>query len=101
MVEKNDLNNKVPFIRDDFLVYGSPLIEDEEIEEVTKTLKSGWLGTGPKVHQFEELFKEFKGSKFAMALNSCTAALHFSMLAIGIKPGNDFFVLHSTFWIEV
>ena len=81
--------------REDFLVYGSPLIEDAEIEEVTKTLQSGWLGTGPKVHQFEEMFKEYKGSKFAMALNSCTAALHLSMLAIGINLVTKLFsILH-------
>jgi len=97
MVEKSTLNNKIPFTRDDFLVYGSPLIEDEEIEEVAKTLRSGWLGTGPKVHQFEEMFKEYKGSKFAMALNSCTAALHLSMLAIGIKPGDEVIVPTMTF----
>lgn len=97
MVEKSTLNNKIPFTRDDFLVYGSPLIEDEEIEEVAKTLRSGWLGTGPKVHQFEEMFKEYKGSKFAIALNSCTAALHLSMLAIGIKPGDEVIVSTMTF----
>jgi dTDP-4-amino-4,6-dideoxygalactose transaminase len=83
--------------RDSFLIFGSPLIEDEEVEEVTKSLKSGWLGTGPKVHQFEEMFMEYKGSKFAMALNSCTAALHLSMLAIGIKPGDEVIVPAMTF----
>jgi dTDP-4-amino-4,6-dideoxygalactose transaminase len=83
--------------RDNFLVFGSPLIEEEEIEEVTKTLRSGWLGTGPKAHQFEEIFKEYKGSRFAMALNSCTAALHLSMCAIGINPGDEVIVPTMTF----
>lgn len=83
--------------RDEFLIFGSPLIEDEEIKEVIKTLKSGWLGTGPKVHQFEKMFREYKGSRFAMALNSCTAALHLSMLAIGIKPGDEVIVPTMTF----
>jgi dTDP-4-amino-4,6-dideoxygalactose transaminase len=83
--------------RSPFLIFGSPLIEDEEIEEVIKSLKSGWLGTGPKVHKFEEMFKEYKGSKFAMALNSCTAALHLSMLAIGIKPNDEVIVPTMTF----
>lgn len=83
--------------RDNFLVFGSPLIEEEEIEEVTRTLISGWLGTGPKVHQFEENFKEYKGSRFAMALNSCTAALHLSMCAIGINPGDEVIVPTMTF----
>lgn len=83
--------------RDTFLVFGSPLIEEEEVEEVTKSLRSGWLGTCPKVHQFEEIFKEYKGSKFAMALNSCTASLHLSMLAIGIKPEDEVIVPTMTF----
>ena len=97
MVGKSTPDNKIPFIKDDFLVYGSPLIEDAEIEEVIKTLRSGWLGTGPKVHTFEEMFKEYKGSQFAMALNSCTAALHLSMLVIGIKPGDEVIVPTMTF----
>lgn len=63
-------------MRRDFLVFGSPLIEQPEIDEVVTSLKSGWLGTGPKVQKFEEMFKEYKGSKYAIALNSCTAALH-------------------------
>ncbi|PIZ16006.1 UDP-4-amino-4,6-dideoxy-N-acetyl-beta-L-altrosamine transaminase [Candidatus Desantisbacteria bacterium CG_4_10_14_0_8_um_filter_48_22] len=84
-------------MRKDFLVFGSPLIEQPEIDEVTASMKSGWLGTGPKVHKFEEMFKEYKGSKHAMALNSCTAALHLSMLAIGIKPGDEVIVPSMTF----
>jgi dTDP-4-amino-4,6-dideoxygalactose transaminase len=73
------------------------MIEEAEIEEVVASLKSGWLGTGPKVHKFEEMFKEYKGSKYAMALNSCTAALHLSMFAIGIKPGDEVIVPTMTF----
>jgi dTDP-4-amino-4,6-dideoxygalactose transaminase len=84
-------------MRKDFLVFGNPLIEQPEIDEVVASLKSGWLGTGPKVHKFEEMFKEYKGSKYAMALNSCTAALHLSMLAIGIKPGDEVIVPAMTF----
>jgi len=84
-------------MRKDFLVFGSPLIEQPEIDEVVSSLKSGWLGTGPKVHRFEEMFKEYKGTKYAMALNSCTAALHLSMLAIGIKPDDEVIVPSMTF----
>ena len=83
--------------RSNFLVFGSPLIEYPEINEAIDTLKSGWLSTGPKVHKFEEMFKVYKGSNFAMALNSCTAALHLSMLAIGIKPGDEVIVPTMTF----
>lgn len=84
-------------MRNNFLIFGSPLIEQPEIEEVVASLKSGWLGTGPKVHEFEEMFKKYKEVKFAMALNSCTAALHLSMLAIGIKPGDEIIVPTMTF----
>lgn len=84
-------------MRKDFLVFGSPLIEQPEIEEVVASMKSGWLGTGPKVHKFEEMFAEYKGSKYSMALNSCTAALHLSLLAIGIKSGDEVIVPTMTF----
>ncbi len=84
-------------MRKDFLIFGSPIIEQSEIEEVVDSLKSGWLGTGPKVHKFEEMFKEYKGVKYAMALNSCTAALHLSMLALGIKAGDEVIVPTMTF----
>jgi len=84
-------------MRKDFLVFGSPLIEQPEINEVVASLKSGWLGTGPKVHKFEEMFKKYKGTKYAVALNSCTAALHLSMLAIGIKSGDEVIVPTMTF----
>jgi len=84
-------------MRKDFLVFGSPMIEQPEIDEVVASLKSGWLGTGPKAHKFEEMFKEYKGTKYAIALNSCTAALHLSMLAIGIKPGDEVIIPAMTF----
>jgi len=84
-------------IRKDFLIFGNPMIEQPEIEEVVASLKSGWLGTGPKVHKFEEMFKDYKGARFAIALNSCTAALHLSMLAIGIKKGDEVIVPAMTF----
>jgi dTDP-4-amino-4,6-dideoxygalactose transaminase len=65
--------------------------------EVVASLKSGWVGTGPKVHKFEEMFSEYKGSKYAVALSSCTASLHLSLLAIGIKPGDEVIVPTMTF----
>lgn len=95
--EVEKMNNKSSDKRNKFLVFGSPMIEQPEIDEVVASLKSGWLGTGPKVHKFEEMFKEYKGTKHAMALNSCTAALHLSMLAIGIKPEDEVIVPTMTF----
>ena len=81
----------------DFLIFGSPLIEQPEIDEVIASMKSGWLGTGPKVHKFENIFKKYKNSKFAIALNSGTAALHLSLIVMGIKNGDEVIVPTMTF----
>ena len=83
--------------RKEFLIFGSPLIEQPEIDEVVECLKSGWLGTGPRVNKFENKFKDYIGSKFAMALNSCTAALHLSMLVSGISTGEEVITTPMTF----
>lgn len=80
-----------------FLVFGSPSIEEAEIEEVVSSMKSGWLGTGPKVSQFESDFRAYKKSLHAVAVNSCTAALHLSMLAAGLKPGDEVITTALTF----
>ncbi len=82
---------------EDFLVFGAPLIEQDEIDEVVATLKSGWIGTGPKVARFEGMFAAYKGCRHAIAVSSCTAALHLSMLAIGIGPGDEVIVPTMTF----
>ena len=84
-------------MRKDFLVFGNPLIEQPEIDEVVDCLKSGWLGTGPKVKKFEEDFGAYKGTGFAVALNSCTAALHLAMKVVGIKRGDEVLVPTMTF----
>ncbi|MFH1876746.1 MAG: DegT/DnrJ/EryC1/StrS family aminotransferase [Candidatus Omnitrophota bacterium] len=84
-------------MRKNFLLFGAPRIEEAEIKEVVATLRSGWLSTGPKVHRFEEMFREYIGSKFALALNSCTAGLHLSMVAIGIGPGDEVITTPLTF----
>ncbi|MDR1452481.1 MAG: DegT/DnrJ/EryC1/StrS family aminotransferase [Candidatus Margulisbacteria bacterium] len=83
--------------RDKFLVFGSPRLEEDDIQAVTAVLRSGWLGTGPKVKQFEEDFKNYRGAKYAMALNSCTAGLHLSMVALGIQPGDEVITTPLTF----
>lgn len=87
--------------REHFLVFGAPSIEDAEIREVVKTMESGWLGTGPKVAQFERDFSAYKGAKYAAALNSCTAALHLSILAAGIRPGDEVITTPMTFCATV
>lgn len=84
-----------------FLVFGAPAIEEPEIEEVVASLRSGWLGTGPKVAQFEEDFRRYRGSQYAVAVNSCTAALHLSMLASGLQPGDEVITTPLTFCATV
>lgn len=85
--------------RDDFIVFGAPDIRQAEIDEVVDSLESGWLGTGPKVHRFEADFAAYKGidASQAAALNSCTAALHVSILAAGIKAGDEVITTAMTF----
>jgi dTDP-4-amino-4,6-dideoxygalactose transaminase len=87
--------------KDQFLVFGSPAIEDTEIQEVVASLKSGWLGTGPKVAQFENDFRSYKVAEYAVAVSSCTAALHLSMLAAQLKPGDEVITTAMTFCATV
>lgn len=83
--------------QDRFLVFGSPAIKEAEIEEVVASLKTGWLGTGPKVAKFEDDFKAYKQAAHAVAVNSCTAALHLSMEAIDLQPGDEVITTAMTF----
>lgn len=88
--------------RSDFLVFGSPLIGAEEIEEVSACLRSGWIGTGPRVAQFEREFDAYQGgNRHPVAVNSCTAALHLSMLAAGLRPGDEVITTALTFCATV
>lgn len=87
--------------KDNFLVFGSPRIGDDEINEVVATMRSGWLGTGPKVARFEKDFSHYKQSPHTAAVNSCTAALHLSMLAIKLKPGDEVITTALTFCATV
>ena len=88
-------------IRSDFLVFGAPQILEDEIEEVVDSMRSGWLGTGPKVARFEDAFREYIGSTHAVAVNSCTAGLHLSMLVAGLKPGDEVITTPMTFCATV
>lgn len=88
-------------IRNEFLIFGAPRIEQPEIDEVLAVMESGWLGTGPRVAQFEQDFASYKGAKHVAALNSCSAALHLSILAAGIKPGDEVITTPMTFCATV
>jgi len=83
--------------KNDFLIFGSPAIGEEEINEVVATIRSGWLGTGPKVDLFEKMFRDYTGAKYAVALNSCTASLHLSLMVAGVKPGDEVITTPMTF----
>ena len=80
---------RVPFFRPD--------LREGEIEEVVATLKSGWLTTGPRVKRFEEEFAAAVGAPYAVAVNSCTAALHLAVEALHLKPGQAVLIPTMTF----
>ena len=84
-------------MKEKFLVFGSPLINIEEINEVIDCLKSGWLGTGPKVNQFEDQFKKYKETQYSIAVNSCTAALHLSLKSLDLNEGDEVITTPMTF----
>ena len=82
---------------DKFITFGEPLIGDEEINDVVSVLKSGWLGTGPKVKIFENNFKDYKSAAHAIAVSSATAALHLSLICSNLKPGDEVITTAMTF----
>ena len=100
-MKANFKNIKPVRSKDKFLVFGSPAIEDDEIQEVVATMKSGWLGTGPKVAKFEQDFATYKGIQHAVAVNSGTAALHLGMIAAGLKNGDEVITTPMTFCATV
>jgi dTDP-4-amino-4,6-dideoxygalactose transaminase len=77
--------------------YHKASIDDQEIAEVVETLKSGWLTTGTRTKYFEEKFGEYVGARHAIALNSCTSALHLALDACGVKEGDSVLVPTMTF----
>ena len=89
MIKKKTLNKIIP--------YGRQSIDDSDIDSIVKILKSDWLTTGPNIEKFELAFAKFTGSKYAVAVNSGTAALHSAMHAINIKPDDEVLVPTMTF----
>lgn len=88
---------------DPFIIFGAPDLTEEDIAEVTATLRSGWIGTGPRVARFEADFAAYKrvATDRVAAVNSCTAALHLSLLAAGIGPGDEVITTPLTFCATV
>ena len=81
--------------------YHKPSIGREEIDEVVKTLESGWLTSGPRTAQFEQEFREYVHSPHALAVNSCTAGLHLALAALNIGPGDEVITTPLTFCATV
>jgi dTDP-4-amino-4,6-dideoxygalactose transaminase len=83
--------------RAEFLAFAPPAVGDEEIAEVIDTLRSPWITTGPKTRRFERDFAAFVGAPGALALNSCTAALHTALVCLRIGPGDEVITTPLTF----
>jgi dTDP-4-amino-4,6-dideoxygalactose transaminase len=84
-------------VRSDFLVFGKPVIEEPEIAEVVASLRSGWIGTGPKVQQFERMLEDYVAVPHVRCLSSCTAALILGMRALGVGSGDEVILPSMTF----
>ncbi len=84
-----------------YIVFGKPEIGEAEIAEVVDSLRSGWIGKGPKVSRLEDDFRMYKQADHAVAVNSCTAALHLSLVAAGIGPGDEVITTAMTFCATV
>jgi dTDP-4-amino-4,6-dideoxygalactose transaminase len=78
-----------PERRATFLGFQPPAIGEEEVEAVAETLRSGWLTTGPRAAELEERFAAYLGARHVVALSSGTAALHLSLVALGVGPGDE------------
>jgi len=87
--------------RNQFLVFGQPVIGAEEIEAVTKVLERKWIGTGPQVDEFERRFREYIGGKYSVAVNSCSAGLHLAIEALGLPPASEIITSPMTFCATV
>src|SRR5437773_5519308 len=84
-----------------FIPFNLPTIGQEEIDEVIKTLQSGWLTTGPKTAQFEREFQDYVQAPYALAVNSATSAMHLALAALKIGPGDEVITTPLTFCATV
>lgn len=86
-------------MQEEFIVFGSPLIGEQEVAEVVACMESSWLGTGPRVARFEADFAAYQAVERATvsAVNSCTAALHLALIAAGLEPGAEVITTPLTF----
>lgn len=84
-----------------FIPFHVPSIGEEEIAEVSATLRSGWLTTGERTARFERDFQAYTGARHALAVNSCTAGLHLALAALNVGPGDEVITTPLTFCATV
>jgi len=84
-------------VRPAFLPFALPDTDETEITEIAEAVRSGWVTTGPKTRQFEQEFAAYVGAQHAIAVNSCTAAMHLALEAIGLKAGDEVITTPMTF----
>ena len=94
-------SSPLPTARSEFLPFSPPSIGEAEILEVVDTLRSDWISTGPKTKRFEAEFARAVEARSALALNSCTAALHTALATLGIGPGDEVISTPLTFVASV
>ena len=87
-------------MRETFLPFSKPSIEEWEISEVAKVLRSGWITTGPKNAEFEKAFCEYTGAKYAIPLTSETTVMQALFRAIDLKPGDEV-ITPSMTWVSL
>ena len=91
------MRDKKDILPKDMINFGSPAIGKDEIRAVKKVIDSKWIGSGPITENFERKFKNYKNAKIGVSLNSCTAAMHLSLLALNIAPGDEVITTPLTF----
>ena len=84
-------------VRSSFLPFHQPFVDADDERAVLETLRSGWLTTGPRTKQFEQIFATYTGSAHCVGVNSCTAALHLALEAAGVGPGDEVITSPITF----
>jgi dTDP-4-amino-4,6-dideoxygalactose transaminase len=84
-------------VRSAFLPYHQPLIDEADERAVVETLRSGWLTTGPKTKAFERELAAYTRARHCVAVNSCTAALHLALEAVGVGAGDEVITSPITF----
>lgn len=84
-------------MRSTFLPFALPDVDDAELHQIKEALDSGWVTTGPKSRQFEAEFAAIVGANHAVAVNSCTAAMHLALEAIGLQQGDEVITTPYTF----